>query len=365
MAKKITVSVIKADIGGLVGHSHSHPRLKEIAREILEKAKKEKILIDFYVTTCGDDLQLITSHTKGIENEIIHKLAWDIFKRCTQEAKKLKLYGAGQDILKTSFSGNLRGMGPGVAEMEFEERESEPIIIFMADKTEPGAWNLPLYKMFVDPFNTAGLVIAPKMHKGFKFDVHDMVEKKHVWLNTPEEIYDLLGLIGTVGRYAVKHVSAADGEIAAVTSTERLNFIAGKYVGKDDPVMIVRCQHDFPDVGEVLEPFAKTYLVAGWNRGSHNGPFMPVSEKDAHMSRFDGPPKVMALGFQLANGKLGTATDMFDARGFDKAREEANIIADFIRRNGPIQPHLLEESEMEYTTIKDVIKKLKPRFKKL
>ncbi|WP_420847180.1 fructose 1,6-bisphosphatase [Nonomuraea basaltis] len=31
--------------------------------------------------------------------------------------------------------------------------------------------------------------------------------------------------------------------------------MAGKYVGKDDPVMIVRCQSGLPAVGEVLEPF--------------------------------------------------------------------------------------------------------------
>ena len=49
--------------------------------------------------------------------------------------------------------------------MEFVERPSEPVIIFMADKTEPGAWNYPLYKIFADPFNTIGLVIDPKMHE--------------------------------------------------------------------------------------------------------------------------------------------------------------------------------------------------------
>jgi len=32
-------------------------------------------------------------------------------------------------------------------------------------------------------------------------------------------------------------------------------MIAGKYVGKNDPVCIVRCQGDFSAVGEVLEPF--------------------------------------------------------------------------------------------------------------
>jgi fructose 1,6-bisphosphate aldolase/phosphatase len=43
-------------------------------------------------------------------------------------------------------------MGPGYAELELTERPSEPVICFLADKTEPGAWNLALYKMFADPF---------------------------------------------------------------------------------------------------------------------------------------------------------------------------------------------------------------------
>ena len=70
-------------------------------------------------------------------------------------AKDLGLYGAGQDILSEAFSGNLRGMGPGYAELELTERPSEPVLCFFADKTEPGAWNLPLFRMFADPFSTA------------------------------------------------------------------------------------------------------------------------------------------------------------------------------------------------------------------
>ena len=77
-------------------------------------------------------------------------------------AKSLKLYGAGQDLLSDAFSGNVKGMGPGVAEIEIEERKSEPIIVFMADKTSAGAWNMPLYKMFADPFNTIGLVAGDR-----------------------------------------------------------------------------------------------------------------------------------------------------------------------------------------------------------
>jgi fructose 1,6-bisphosphate aldolase/phosphatase len=362
---KVTLSVIKADIGGWVGHSHSHPEILELARKALEDAKDKKKILDYYVTACGDDLELIMTHKKGDANKEIHGIAWDIFLEGTARAKQLKLYGAGQDILKTAFSGNLKGMGPGVAEMTFEERPSEPVIVFMADKTEPGAWSIPLYKMFVDPFYNPGLVIDPDMHEGFKFTILDVIEKKLVTFSCPEEIYDMLALMGTVGRYEVKEVRRKAGnEICAVTSTDRLSLIAGRYVGKDDPVMIVRAQKGLPDVGEVLEPFATPYFVAGWNRGSHNGPFMPVSEKDAHMSRFDGPPRVMALGFQLSEGMLGLPADMFDDVGFDKARAECNDMANFIRRNGPFQPHRLEPSEMEYTTLAEIMKKLKMRFKK-
>ncbi|HDD72659.1 MAG TPA: fructose 1,6-bisphosphatase, partial [Candidatus Aenigmarchaeota archaeon] len=269
---RITLSVIKADIGGYVGHSHSHPEILETASGILEREKSQGRLIDFRVFSAGDDLELIMTHTMGADNEEIHHIAWKTFQECTKKAKELKLYGAGQDLLKSTFSGNLKGMGPGVAEMEFEERPSEPVIIFLADKTEPGAWNLPLYKMFADPFNTAGLVIDPSMHDGFMFNVRDVFESREIWLKTPEEVYDLLALIGTVGRYEIKAVKKKNGkELVAVTSTERLNLIAGKYIGKDDPVMIVRAQHGLPDVGEILEAFRKPHYVAGWNRGSHNG----------------------------------------------------------------------------------------------
>ena len=85
------------------------------------------------------------THTRGEGDEQIHKLAWDAFLAGTEAAREEGLYGAGQDLLKDSFSGNVRGMGPAVAEMEIEERPNEPFLFFAADKTDPGAYNLPLY----------------------------------------------------------------------------------------------------------------------------------------------------------------------------------------------------------------------------
>ncbi len=359
----VTLSVIKADVGGYVGHSSSHPEIIKLADFELSKAKKSRILIDYHVNACGDDLQLIMTHNKGENNKQIHKLAWDTFVKCTILAKKLKLYGAGQDLLKNTFSGNIKGMGPGVAEIEFEERTSEPVIIFAADKTEPGAWNLKLYKIFADPFNTAGLVIDPDMTEGFIFEVHDVIDKKRVLLSAPEEIYDLLALIGSPWKYVIKKViRKKDGLVAACTSTTHLSLIAGKYVGKDDPVMIVRAQKGLPAVGEILEPFAFPHIVAGWMRGSHNGPFMPVAIKDATPSRFDGPPRVVGFGFQLANGKLIGPRDMLADISFDLARTKANEIADFLRLHGPFEPHRLSGDALEYTTLPEVLSGLKDDF---
>jgi len=359
----ITLSIIKADIGGYVGHSESHPDVIAKGGECMAKAKSAGVLVDYCVTKCGDDLQLIMTHEHGVDNEKIHKLAWDTFVDCTEVAKALKLHGAGQDLLADAFSGNVRGIGPGVAEMEFEERKAETIIVFMADKTSSGAWNMPLYKMFADPFNTVGLVIAENMHQGFSFEVHDIKGHKKISLNTPEEIYDLLVFIGAPSRYMVKAVYHRETkEIAAVSSTQRLALIAGRYVGKDDPVCIVRSQGQFPAVGEILEPFASPILVEGWMRGSHMGPLMPVSIKDSTPTRFDGPPRVIAVGFQLAGGKLVGPRDMFDDKSFNLARHYANQMADIMRHHGPFEPHRLPLEEMEYTTMPQVMKKLEGRF---
>jgi fructose 1,6-bisphosphate aldolase/phosphatase len=355
-AEKITLSVIKADVGGWVGHSTCYPDMLALARSLVGKAVERGLLVDGQVLNCGDDVELIMTHHRGDEDSDIHQFAWDTFMELTQLARRLKLYGAGQDMLADSFSGNVKGMGPGVAEITFEERKSEPVIVFMADKTSPGAWNLPLFRIFADPFTTVGLVIDPNMHRGFRFRVIDAIEHKEWILSCPEDMYDLLVLIGTPGRYLIENIyRKKDNEVVAAASSQKLGLLAGRYVGKDDPVMIVRCQSGMPAVGEVLEPFAFPHLVEGWMRGSHHGPLMPVAFKDAIPSRFDGPPRVIAAGYQITEGKLLGPMDMFADVAFDEVRKEANRVANYMRRHGPFEPHRLGLHDMEYTTLPQVM----------
>lgn len=373
LPRKTTISLIKCDVGSLAGHHIVPKPLLNLAERSLKEAAKKSLINSFLVFNAGDDLELLMVHEKGEQNCEIHRLAWDTFKAAADKALELKLYGAGQDLLKNAFSGNVRGMGPGVAEMEIEERRSDPIVVFAADKTSAGSFNYPLFRMFADPMNTAGLVIDPGMICGFKFEIIDTIENKSIILQCPQEMYELLALIGTVGRYAISRIwRASDGMICAASSVSKLSLIAGKYVGKDDPVMMARAQHGLPAVGEILAPFMHSYFVQGWMRGSHWGPLMPVGLADSKCTAFDGPPRIVALGFQICDGKISCdddgkpmIADMFDDPAFSIAREEAMNNALMLRRMGEFEPARLGEQEMEYTTIKQVLDKLGGRFKPL
>jgi fructose 1,6-bisphosphate aldolase/phosphatase len=369
--KKTTISLIKCDVGSLAGHHVVLKPLFKIAEKNLKEATKKGVINNFLVFNAGDDLELLMLHEKGEQNSEIHQLAWKTFKEAADRALQMKLYGAGQDLLKNAFSGNVCGMGPGVAEMEIEERASDPIVVFAADKTSAGSFNYPLFRMFADPMNTAGLVIDPHMTGGFKFEVIDTIKDRSIILKCPEEMYELLALIGTVGRYAISHVwRANDNLICAASSVTKLSLIAGKYVGKDDPVMVIRAQHGLPAVGEILAPFMHSYFVQGWMRGSHWGPLMPVGLKDSKCTAFDGPPRIVALGFQTSNGRIATddkgnpmVADLFDDPAFALARHEAMQNACTLRRMGEFEPARLSSEEMEYTTIQQVLAKLGERFK--
>ncbi len=361
---KITLSVIKADIGSIGGHIAPSQRLLETVRAYVREHGRG-LIIDNYVSHTGDDIAILMTHTHGTGNEQIHKLAWDAFITGTGVAKEQGLYGAGQDLLKDAFSGNVKGMGPAVAEMEIDERPNEPFLFFAADKTDPGAFNLPLYLAFADVMNTPGLILSPNMSKGFRFvimDVNNTEGDRVIELNAPEELYDIAALLRDAERYVVESVwSRASGEQAVAVATSRLHNIAGKYTGKDDPVMLVRVQMNFPATGEVLAPYSIGHFVAGCMRGSHQMPLMPVA-LNTGTSYFDGPPLVSCAAFAEHNGKLTEAWDAFAHPFWNTVRDRVADKAQEMRRQGFFGAAMLPMSELEYTGIMEKLKVLDTRF---
>ena len=362
---RTTLSLIKADVGSIGGHVAPSRHLIQTVRAYVDQARCDQLISDFHVLTAGDDIGLLMTHDRGAGDRQIHRLAWDAFHAGARAAQEQGLYGAGQDLLVEAFSGNVRGAGPGVAEMDIEERPNEPFLVFMADKTEPGAFNLPLYLAFADPMNTAGLLLSPEMSKGYRFRIMDVSYTEGdrvIELDAPEELYSIAALLRDNDRFVVESIcSRADGEQAVSVSTTRLHNIAGKYTGKDDPVYVCRVQKNFPATGEILAPYAIAPYVNGFMRGSHVGPLMPVVSGTG-ISYFDGPPIITGLGFCVHNRKLTEPVDLFAHPYWDSIRLKAADKATEMRRQGFSGPAMVSYSELEYGGIVKILAHLDDRF---
>ncbi len=371
---KITLSVIKADVGSIGGHTKPSEAMLSRARTFMQYAEMTQLVIDGMVTHTGDDIALIMSHTKGVGSRAIHQFAWNVFLQATGTAKDAGLYGAGQDLLVDAPSGNLRGAGPAVAEIEFErdprssDRPAEAFLVFAADKCGPGAYNYPLWSAFCDPMRNSGLLLSPKLHQGFVVTVIDMDHAKGdrvVSLDIPESAWDLACLVQNPDRFAIEHVWSRHNpneQIVSVSAT-RLHNIAGKYTGKDDPVAIVRTQGIFPAPEEIVEPYLLGHFVTGDCRGSHVMPIMPVAANTPVAGAYC-LPIVSCLAFSMdMDGRFSAEyVDLFGDRAWDATRLKVQAKADEWRRQGFIGSTMASQAELAYTGIVDALKDLDRKF---
>jgi fructose 1,6-bisphosphate aldolase/phosphatase len=342
----------------------------DVAREHLQEAVADELLTDFDVTHTGDDICLLMVHREGDNAPDVHELAWGVFEAATDVAREEGLYGAGQDLLKDAPSGNVRGAGPGAAEITIdptaEERPAEPFLIFTADKCGPGAFNFPLWTVFTSPLYCAGLML-PKMKKGFRFEIIDMEHAgadRVTELKAPEEHIDLAVLLRDENRYGIKAIHSRNyphQQVVAV-STDRLHTIAGEYKGKDDPVAIVRSQNIFPAPEEIVSPYFTAHYVAGDARGSHHMPLMPV----AINTPVAGPyclPLVSCMAYSVTReGKLSEGVDIFGNVAWDATRLKAQEKAAEMRKQGFVGAAMLPTQELEYSAFRTSLKELDDAF---
>ncbi len=371
-ARDITLSTIKADVGSIGGHTRPTSDMMDAVKELVANAIAEGLLIDGMVVHTGDDIALLMSHHHGNDCSEIHEFAWNAFTTATAIARKNGCYGAGQDLLVDAPSGNVRGAGPGVAEITFDapgndRRPAESFMIFMADKCGPGAFNLPLFLAFADPMYCGGLML-PKLIKGFTFEIIDMEctdGGDHViTLHAPEDVYKIAILLRDNERFGIKAIySRTYGEQSVSISTDRLHIIAGQYVGKDDPIAIVRNQGFFPAPEEILSPFTKAHYIGGDCRGSHTMPLMPVPVNTAVTGMYC-LPIISCLGFSMTHdGHFSSHyVDFFDNPVWDFVRLKAQKKGIEMRSQGWSGPAMLPYTELEYSGFRDTIASLLDQF---
>jgi fructose 1,6-bisphosphate aldolase/phosphatase len=367
----LTLSAIKADVGSIGGHTRPSTRMLEAARMEVLGAVQRRLILDSDVTHTGDDICLLMVHRHGNDSPKIHEFAWQVFKAATAIAAEEGLYGAGQDLLKDAPSGNVRGAGPGAAEISFDEtakeRRAEPFLVFTADKCGPGAFNFPLWTVFTSPLYCAGLML-PAMRAGFRFRVIDMEHAgadRVIELDAPEGHLDLAILLRDENRFGIQaiHSRKYPAQQVVAVSTDRLHTIAGEYKGKDDPVCIMRTQGIFPAPEEVVSPYFTAHYVAGDARGSHHMPLMPAAINTAITSAYC-IPLVACMAYSVTKeGKLSEPVDVFDNPAWDATRLRAQAKAEEIRRQGFVGPAMLPIQELEYSAFRQSLAELDQRFR--
>ena len=296
---KLTISVLKADVGSIGGHTKPSQRMMEATEQAVADAISSGLLIDGYVGHTGDDICMTTTHTRGTNDTDVHQFAWSTFLQATDIARQFGLYGAGQDLLADAPSGNIRGAGPAVAEVEFNHdpvktnplRPAESFFVLAADKCGPGAYNLPMFLGFADPMYCAGLML-PRLSDGFTFNIIDMDNTEGdsiIALNAPEDYYKLSVLLRDNERFGIDSiVSRYSGETAAAISATRLHNIAGSYTGKDDPGGGSSQPGDFPRSGRADFPLRQGPLH--WRRR----PGFPQHAPDAGGHQYPGNGHVLS-----------------------------------------------------------------------
>jgi fructose 1,6-bisphosphate aldolase/phosphatase len=373
---RLTLSIFKADIGSPGGHTRPARAVEDRVRERTKEAVLRGLLIDGMVTHTGDDIAITCSHTRGKDSTEVHQFAWDAFVAGTEIAQQRGDYAAGQDLLVDAPSGNIRGAGPAVAEVEFDHdpvktnkiRPAESVLFLYADKCGPGAYNLPLFLALADPMYCGGLLLKPEMSQGFTFRIMDMdcVEgDRLIDLDAPEDYYNIVALLRDETRYAIDSVwsRAFPSEQVAAASTSRLHNIAGKYSGKDDPVAVIRNQGIFAAPEELLLPWAISPFVTGGARGSHVMPITPMPI-DSEVRFVYCQPIVSAIGCSVdAQGRFTSeVTDFFADPLWDDVRRRATEKGLMLRQQGWFGPAMAHNAELAYTGLVTIQNDLDHRF---
>jgi fructose 1,6-bisphosphate aldolase/phosphatase len=259
-----TLSDIKADSGGKVGHTTPPHHFAPVAEASLEEAKAAGLIHGTSeIIEVGDDGHLLMTHTQGADNNDIHLFAYRTFFRQVWVAEVLgyKWYGLGQDLVGEAsegstteelanltdafmelldgklpvaeqsridelketysqwkgghekgrkplavFSGNVSGQGPGFAELP-SSRPGKFGLLAM-DKTGPSAFNLPVWWSLNRARDDGSLAayLDAIGDKGAVVEIWDVEHHNRAFLDLETELSSIRNLLGAIEHFNVKRV---------------------------------------------------------------------------------------------------------------------------------------------------------------
>ncbi|MFN3476367.1 MAG: fructose 1,6-bisphosphatase, partial [Candidatus Methylomirabilales bacterium] len=254
-----TLSDIKADAGGKVGHTTPTTLFASVARASLGEAKEGGLIRDFQVFAVGDDMHLLMSHRRGVDANDVHLLAFRTFWRMVWVTELIgyKPYGLAQDLkigpatkgkrvddlaepserlvellaeslpeperffldkiraaqatwkrglasveVRKPFAGNVTGQGPGFAELPLKDLGR--VGLFAADKAGPAAFNIPLYRAVEKAL--AQERFRSRYGESLAFEIYDVHHHTRIFLDARAHREDIEALLGATNLFNVKRL---------------------------------------------------------------------------------------------------------------------------------------------------------------
>jgi fructose 1,6-bisphosphate aldolase/phosphatase len=278
-----TVSDIKADAGGKVGHTAPPNHFGPVAEASLREAKEAGLILgtsEFIAV--GDDGHLLMTHTRGADNNVIHLLAYQTFFRQVWVASVLgyKWYGLGQDLVggasagkkaeelaaltprflsllpeylpgpekvrfaelkaafeawqtgagegrtpASPFAGNVSGQGPGFAELPLPRPTAVGLLAI--DKAGPSAFNLPVWEALrrCHADGTLARYLEGTDAQGVVVEVWDVERHRRVFLDFESEAALAQRLLGATDKFNFKRVWTRRQPWAPVRAGEGLGDV--------------------------------------------------------------------------------------------------------------------------------------------
>jgi fructose 1,6-bisphosphate aldolase/phosphatase len=254
-----TLSDIKADAGGKVGHTTPTTLFEGVARASLEQARESGFIRDFQVFGVGDDMHLLMAHRHGVDANYIHLLAFRTFWRMiwVTELIGYKPYGLAQDLkigpatkgkhvddlaepsdrfiellgkylpdpershlekmrgaqmkwkrgrgeveVLKPFAGNVTGQGPGFAELPL--RDNRRVGLLAADKAGPAAFNVPVFQAVDGAL--AREAFRARYGESVAFEIFDVHNHKRIFLDARAHREDIASLLGATNLFNIKRL---------------------------------------------------------------------------------------------------------------------------------------------------------------
>jgi fructose 1,6-bisphosphate aldolase/phosphatase len=266
---RFTVSDIKADAGGKVGHTAPPNHFEPVARASLREAAEAGLILGTSkFIAVGDDGHLLMTHTRGADDNAVHLFAFRTFFRQVWVAEVLRYrwYGLGQDLVGKSslgqtteqlanltprflqlladvlpaaeqrrfgelraafdrwqagargrapappFAGNVSGQGPGFAELPLPR--PAPVGVLAIDKAGPSAFNLPVWEALgrCRADGTLKRYLHGTDARGVVLEVWDVERHRRAFLDTEADAASAMALVGATDKFNFKRVWTRTGD---------------------------------------------------------------------------------------------------------------------------------------------------------